>query len=103
VKRLLLWASAAYLVLGLVFGLSTMPQQTYVCAAPQEPHGEITYGGLDGPPRDDCRPTVTTADRVQWVGLATVLWMPLAALKGYSNMQESRQHGDLQGGLAPLP
>ncbi len=104
-KRFLVVAVIGYLTIGLVVALRTMPQQMYVCPAPEEPHGEVTYGGLDAPPRDDCRPTETTGDRLTWMAVVTPLWLPGAVvmipvfvLKGLSNVEENRQLENSTGG-----
>ena len=83
-KRALLAWVVGYLACGLVFAARTMPDQTWTCPAPAEPHGTITYGGLAEPPREDCRPGVTATDRATWLALATAGWLPLVAAKGLS-------------------
>lgn len=85
VRTPLLLGMAAYLAAGLVFAVKTQPQQMWVCRDPTSPSGEMTYGGVDSPPRDDCHPTVTNGDRATWIASATPLWLPLVALKGLSN------------------
>lgn len=88
-KKALLVGLLMYLALGAVFGASTMPDQMWVCLDPQSPSGEVTYGGLSEPPRDNCRATVTTGERLRWVAFATPVWLPLVVAKGLSNAAEN--------------
>lgn len=98
VKRILLGVVAAYLVLGLVAATMFIPQQTYVCPDASAPHGEVTYGGIDDPPRPDCRPTRTSRDVVAALAVGSVVWLPLVVLKGLSNVRENQEVADLEGG-----
>ncbi|WP_165110287.1 hypothetical protein [Nocardioides turkmenicus] len=85
-KRLVLGAVGIYLAAGLAFSINTQPDQMWTCPDPSQPHGTMTYGSLsDVPNDDDCRPTVSTADRFRWTAFATPAWLPLVAAKGLSN------------------
>lgn len=83
-KRLVVGAISAYLTIGLAFSTATQPEQTWTCPDASQPHGTITYGGLDEAPEDGCWPRVGTADRVQWIAFATPVWLPLGVAKGLS-------------------
>lgn len=69
---MLLILVAAYLAVGLVFSLNTMPQE-WECPAPERPGDTFTYGGA-GPSHPDCVALVTIGDQVEWVALATPMW-----------------------------
>ena len=84
-KELVASGLIAYLIVGALFSLATMPTPTWRCPAPQEPHGYITIGGTDDPSRQGCRATVTTGDQVKWFALATPAWLPLVASKTLSD------------------
>lgn len=75
----------AYLAIGTVFALATMPQQTWSCPDAAQPHGTMTYGGISEPPSPDCWPNVTSGERVAWLLFAAPTWLPLVVFKGLSN------------------
>jgi hypothetical protein len=88
VKKFLVGALVAYLLGGMLFAASAMPQQMWACPDDKAPHGYVTYGGLAGPPRDDCRATVTVEERARWFAFAVPTWLPLIVGKGLSNSTE---------------
>ena len=88
VKRFLVGGLVSYLLAGALFAVNAMPQQTWACPDRTAPHGYVTYGGVAGPPRDDCQPTVTLGERAQWFAFASTAWLPLIVAKGSSNMTE---------------
>jgi hypothetical protein len=83
-KRVVIGCVIAYLALGGVFAAATMPQQMWTCPDPGAPHGTITFG--QEPVRDDCGQTVSLGERVTYFLFAVPVWLPVAALKGLSNM-----------------
>ena len=83
-RRLFVGGLVFYFLAGALFAVSTMPQQTWVCPRANAPHGYVTYGGVDAPPRRDCRPTVTHGERVEWFAFASTAWLPLIVAKGVS-------------------
>lgn len=70
---------ATYLLLGMMFAVSAQPQQMWVCPAPKEPHGTISYDTRRSP---ECRASVTPEDRIEHFVFATVFGIPAVVIKG---------------------
>lgn len=81
-RKALATVVAGYLAVGILFAVETLPQQTWVCPAPRAPHGTVTIGGRETPPRSGCEASVSFADRAEWTAFATAAWLPLVVGKG---------------------
>jgi hypothetical protein len=87
-KKFLVGALVAYLLGGILFAANNMLPQMWTCPDDTAPHGYMTYGDPADLPRDDCQPTVTLSERVEWFAFAVSAWLPLIVGKGISNATE---------------
>jgi hypothetical protein len=76
--KVLATALVLYLLLGAWFAAGAQPQQLWACPAPEEPHAQILQDQRLSP---ECRPTVTTRDRVEQFTAATVFGIPFTIIK----------------------
>jgi hypothetical protein len=67
-----------YLLLGAWFAAGAQPQQLWACPAPEEPHGRILRDEQLSP---ECRPTVTTRERVEQFTAAMAFGIPFTIIK----------------------
>jgi len=80
VKRLLVaLVAAAYLCVGALVAVRTQPGYTWVCPDAGAPHGQVTYGGVENPPADDCHSGVGKGDRIGEFVSTTLSWPLVAA------------------------
>ena len=73
----------AYLALGFLFALNYGPQQMWACPDASQPHGYVWTSAE----RDGCEPTLGLGERAVQITALTVLWGPLAVLKGAANFR----------------
>jgi hypothetical protein len=84
VKRLVIGGVIAYLVLGLLVAVGTVPRQLWACPDAAALHSYTSLGGYADPPRDDCRAAVTLGEQVLHFLLVTPGWLPLGVPKSLS-------------------